>query len=71
MAQHTVLASQAAQWYRIHLPMQEIQEMWSLGQEDSLWKEVDTHSCIIAWEIPWREKPGNLQSMGLQTQLSN
>ena len=26
-----------------------------------------THSCILAWEIPWAEKPGGLQSMGRQT----
>ena len=25
-----------------------------------------THSCILAWEIPWTEEPGGLQSMGLQ-----
>ena len=43
-------------------------EMWvqSLGQEDSLEKEMATHSSILAWEIPWKEEPGKLQSMGLQ-----
>ena len=42
--------------------------MWvpSLGQEDSLEKELATHSSILAWEIPWTEKPGGLQSMGSQ-----
>ena len=38
----------------------------SLGQEDPLEKEMVTHSYILAWEIPWTEDPGGLQSMGLQ-----
>ena len=45
-----------------------------LGQEDPLDKEMATHSSILAWEIPWTEEPGRLQSMGVtksQTQLSN
>ena len=29
-------------------------------------KEMATHSSILAWEIPWTEEPGGLQSMGLQ-----
>ena len=37
-----------------------------LGREDSLEKETATHSGILAWRIPWREKPGRLQSVGLQ-----
>ena len=47
--------------------MEEIQETWvrSLGQEDPLGEEMATHSIILAWEIPWTEKPGGLQSMGL------
>ena len=42
--------------------------MWvrSLGQEDPLEKEMATRSGILAWEIPWTEEPGRLQSMGLQ-----
>ena len=36
----------------------------SLGQEDSLEKEMATHSSILAWKIPWTEEPGRLQSMG-------
>ena len=36
----------------------------SLGQEDSLEKEVATHFSVLAWEIPWTEEPGGLQSMG-------
>ena len=47
----------------------------SLGGEDPLEKETATHSNILAWEIPWAEEPGGLQSMGWQksrrTQLSN
>ena len=35
-----------------------------LGREDPLEKEMATHSSIIAWEIPWTEEPGRLQSMG-------
>ena len=37
-----------------------------LGQEDSLEKEMATHSSILAWEIPWSEEPRGLLSMGLQ-----
>ena len=42
--------------------------MWfrSLGQEDSLEKEMATHSSTLAWEIPWTEEPDRLQSVGLQ-----
>ena len=36
-----------------------------VGREDSLEKEMATHSSI-AWEIPWTEEPGRLQSMGSQ-----
>ena len=48
--------------------MPEMQEMCvqSLGQEDSLEKEMATHSSILAWEIPWIEEPGELQSVGSQ-----
>ena len=44
-----------------------MQETWvqSLGQEDSLEKEMATHSSILAWEISWMEEPGGLQSMGI------
>ena len=43
-----------------------IQETWvrSLGWEDPLEKELATDSSILAWRIPWTEKPGGLQSMG-------
>ena len=44
-----------------------------LGQEEPLEKAMATHSSISAWRIPRTEKPGGLQSMGLQswTRLSN
>ena len=38
-----------------------------LGQEDALEKAKATHSSILAWEIPWTEESGGLQSMGLQS----
>ena len=38
----------------------------SLGQEDPLEKEMATHSSILAWEIPWTEESGGMQSMGSQ-----
>ena len=41
-------------------------QVQSLGQEDPLEKKMATHSSILAWEIPWTEEPGRLQSMGLQ-----
>ena len=40
--------------------------LWSLGQEDTLEKEMATDSSIIVWEIPWTEESGGLQSMVLQ-----
>ena len=52
-----------------------MQETWvqSLGQEDPLEEEVATHFSLLAWEIPWTEEPGGLQSMESQSQtpLSN
>ena len=45
--------------------MQETQ-VQSLGQEDPLEKEMATHSSILAWETPWTEEPGGLQTMGSQ-----
>ena len=38
----------------------------SMGQEDTLEKEIVTHSSILALEIPWTEEPGGLQSMESQ-----
>ena len=53
-----------------------MQETWvpSLGQEDCLEKELAIQPGILAWEIPWTEESGAVQSMGLQnswTQLSD
>ena len=47
-----------------------MQETWvpSLGQEDPLEEDMATHSSILAWEIPWTEEPGGLQSMGSHSQ---
>ena len=58
-------ASLVAQRYRICLLLQEMMA-WSWGPEDPLEEEMATHSSILAWEIPWTEEPGGLQSMGLQ-----
>ena len=53
---------------RIHLPMQETQELWIryLGWENPLEEEVATHFSILAWQVPWTGEPGRLQSKGLQ-----
>ena len=53
-----------------------IQESWvhSLGRENPMEKEMATHSGIPAWEIPWTEETGGLQSKGVaqsQTWLSD
>ena len=42
--------------------------MWvlSFDQENPLEEEMATQSGILAWEIPWTEDPGGLQSMGSQ-----
>ena len=53
--------------------MQEMQ-VWSLGWEEPLEKEMATHSSIFAWKTPWAEEPGRLQYMESQKsaiQLSN
>ena len=38
----------------------------SVGQEDPREEGMATHSSVLAWEIPWTEEPGGLQSIGLQ-----
>ena len=47
-----------------------MQEMWvqSLGQEDTVEKEMATYSNILTWEIPWTEEPGGLQP--IESQMS-
>ena len=47
------------------MPVQEMR-IPSLRQEDPLEKERTTHSSILAWNIPWTEEPGGLQSVGSQ-----
>ena len=48
------------------LPTTQETQVQSLGQEDSVEKEIATHSSILAWKIPWTEEPGWLLSKGLQ-----
>ena len=48
------------------LPAMQETQVRSLGPEDPLEKETATHSGILAWEIPWTEEPGGLQSMRSQ-----
>ena len=54
-----------AQTIKNLLVMQETQ-VQSLGQDDPLEEEMATHSSTLAWEIPWTEEPGGLQSMRMQ-----
>ena len=49
-----------------NLPAVQETWVWSQGREDSLEKEVGSHSSTLAWKIPWTEEPGGLQSMGSQ-----
>ena len=48
------------------LPAMRETQVRSLGREDPLEKEMETHSSILAWKIPWMEESGRLQSMGSQ-----
>ena len=47
-----------------NLPTRQETQVWSLGREDPLEKEMATCSRILAWEIPWTEQPGGLQPLG-------
>ena len=49
-----------------YLPGKQETHVQSLRLEDPLEKGMAIHSGILAWEIPWTEEPGRLQSMGLQ-----
>ena len=49
-----------------NLPSMQETRLRSLGLEDTLEKEMATHSSILAWRIPWTEEPGRLQSVGSQ-----
>ena len=58
----TVLEAQSVK----NLPEMQETQVWALGWEDPLEKEMATHSSVLAWEIPWTEKPGGQQSLGSQ-----
>ena len=67
------MSSLVAQLVKSLPTMQETQVQF-LGQEDPREKEMATHSSILAWEIPWTEEHGRLQTMGFaksQIPLSN
>ena len=49
-----------------NLPAIQKIQVQSLCWEDPLEKEMATHSCFLAWGIPWTDEPGRLQFMGLQ-----
>ena len=49
-----------------NLPAVQETKVQSLGPEDPPEKGMATHSSILAWRIPWTEKPGGLQSMKSQ-----
>ena len=49
-----------------NLPAMQETGAGSLGQKDTLEECMAIHSSILAWEIPWTEEPGGLQSMGSQ-----
>ena len=61
--------SQVVLVVKIHLPMQDILEMWVLflGCEAPLEGGIETYTSVLAWSIPWTEEPGGLQSRGSQT----
>ena len=48
------------------LPAMQETRVRFLGQEDPLEQGMATHSSILAWEIPWTQEPGRLQSLGSQ-----
>ena len=58
------LPLQVAQRLKGLPPMQETR-VRSLGREDSLEKEMATHSTVLAWRIPWTKEPGGIQSMAV------
>ena len=47
-----------------NLPVMEETQVWPLGREDPLEKGLAINSSILAWEIPWAEEPGSLNSKG-------
>ena len=52
-------------WVVKNLPATQEMQVWSLGWEDPLEKEMATHSSIFAWEIPWTEEPGGATVNGV------
>ena len=50
----------------MNLPVVQETQIQFLGREDPLEKEMESHSSILAWRIPWTEEPGRLQSVGSQ-----
>ena len=56
------MASLVAQTVKCLPTMRETQ-VWSLGREDPLEKEMATHCSSLAWKILWAEEPGGLQPM--------
>ena len=52
--------------YSSYCDTNNIFQVLSLGQEDTLEKEMASHSSILAWEIPLTEGSDGLQSEGLQ-----
>ena len=60
-----LLASLVAQSVK-NLPAMQKTGVRFLGLEDTLEKEMETHSGILAWKNPWTEEPGRLQSMSPQ-----
>ena len=51
-----------------NLPAMQETRVQSVGREDSLEKGMATYARILAWEIPWTEEPGGLQTMGSESQ---
>ena len=52
-----------------NLPAVQETQVRSLGREAPLEKEMETHSCILAWRIPWTEEPVGLQSRESQSRI--
>ena len=50
-----------------NLPAMQETQVQFLGEEDTLEKEMTTHSSVLAWKIPWIEECGRLQFMGSQS----
>ena len=60
MTNQSVIMAQAVK----NPPEMEEMQVQPLGWEDPLEEEMATHSCILAWKIPWTEEPSGLQSRG-------